>query len=130
MALSFALLISVTVLGIFIVRQARNSQRFQEQLLGLQGELAAANPCLGRLAYTDSVMGLTNRRGFDRFLHDALSAEDEDSFPVSLILIEVDYFKRYNDKYGLVMGDECLKDDIFRNRRANVMRCPLLSYPL
>ncbi|MDI9221607.1 sensor domain-containing diguanylate cyclase [Pantoea sp. EA-12] len=108
-ALSSALLISVLVLGLFIVRQARLSQRYQERLIGLQGELAAANHSLDRLAHTDSLTGLANRRLFDRFLHDALHAGEKDTFPVSLILIDVDYFKRYNDKYGHVMGDECLK---------------------
>lgn len=47
---------------------------------------------------------------FDRFLHDALSEEEEDRFPVSLILNDVDYFERYSYTYGYVMGEECLKD--------------------
>lgn len=59
---------------------------------------------------------MANRLVFDRFLHDALSAEEEGSFPVSLILIDVDYFMRYNDKYGHVMG-ECLKDHISKKAR-------------
>lgn len=64
---------------------------------------------LQRLATRDSLTGIANRRSFD----DTLAAEwlrgIRDAKPLSLILIDVDHFKHYNDHFGHQGGDECLK---------------------
>jgi diguanylate cyclase (GGDEF)-like protein/PAS domain S-box-containing protein len=61
------------------------------------------------LVTTDPLTGLTNRRGFDETLRNewrhALSAHSR----ISLLMVDVDYFKAYNDLYGHPAGDDCLK---------------------
>jgi diguanylate cyclase (GGDEF)-like protein/PAS domain S-box-containing protein len=66
---------------------------------------------LRRLAYVDGLTGLKNRRYFDAHLSEVLAsaASHRGTYPVALLLIDVDHFKAYNDKYGHPAGDECLK---------------------
>jgi diguanylate cyclase (GGDEF)-like protein/PAS domain S-box-containing protein len=65
---------------------------------------------LERLAYVDSLTGLFNRRHFDAELS-ARTTKNDGQRPerFGLLLVDVDYFKNYNDRYGHLAGDECLK---------------------
>ena len=107
--LSLALLAVILSLGIFLLRQARNTLRYQRELTRLRDELTVANLSLEGLAHSDGLTGVANRRYFDRMLHENLQQARVNGQPVSLILIDIDYFKHYNDTYGHVAGDECLK---------------------
>ncbi len=71
--------------------------------------LAAANKKLELLATTDGLTGLSNRRMFDEALNQAWKQAARKNEGVSLLLIDVDRFKLYNDTYGHQSGDECLK---------------------
>ena len=64
---------------------------------------------LVRLATTDSLTQLSNRRRFDDYLHQQWVHAIRSQSHLSLILCDVDYFKRYNDYYGHQMGDDCLQ---------------------
>lgn len=64
---------------------------------------------LREIALTDGLTGIANRRKFDDDLRRAWSHCRRDHKPVSLIMADVDYFKRYNDRYGHQAGDECLR---------------------
>lgn len=64
---------------------------------------------LGRLSETDSLTGLGNRRRFDRFLEQEWRASRRRRTALSLLLIDVDFFKPYNDGYGHPAGDRCLQ---------------------
>jgi diguanylate cyclase (GGDEF)-like protein/PAS domain S-box-containing protein len=61
------------------------------------------------LADTDGLTGLANRRAFDQALSAAVEAAGRDHQPTALLMIDVDRFKAYNDAYGHLDGDECLK---------------------
>ena len=61
------------------------------------------------LSHNDSLTGLANRRAFDLFLSQAVERWTRDSTPVSLIMLDIDNFKRLNDTYGHLMGDQVLK---------------------
>ncbi|MDR5016630.1 membrane-associated sensor domain-containing protein [Aeromonas veronii] len=65
---------------------------------------------LDQLAKQDPLTGVANRRHFNIELDRALAHSQESGAPLSLILIDVDYFKRFNDHYGHLVGDMCLKE--------------------
>ncbi len=71
--------------------------------------LTAAHDSLAVLAGTDGLTGLPNRRKFDEALESELARLRRSRAPLSLILIDVDHFKAFNDTYGHVAGDQCLK---------------------
>ena len=62
-----------------------------------------------RLASIDGLTGLANRRSFDETLDQEWRRARRNHTPLSLALIDIDYFKRYNDHYGHQAGDDCLK---------------------
>lgn len=68
-----------------------------------------AQTALERLATLDGLTGIANRRCFDERLQNEWSRATRSNAPLSLIMADVDYFKRYNDTYGHQQGDECLK---------------------
>jgi diguanylate cyclase (GGDEF)-like protein/PAS domain S-box-containing protein len=73
-------------------------------------ELREANDALLRLATTDALTGIANRRAFDEYLEREWKRMLREKMPLSLILCDIDYFKKYNDLYGHQAGDSCLHD--------------------
>ncbi|MBF8999721.1 diguanylate cyclase domain-containing protein [Vibrio nitrifigilis] len=57
----------------------------------------------------DGLTGLANRRRFDQALKGDWNLCQREHKPLALLMVDVDYFKRYNDTYGHIAGDECLK---------------------
>jgi diguanylate cyclase (GGDEF)-like protein len=64
---------------------------------------------LAQLANKDGLTGLFNRRYFDEQLHREFMRHKRQSLPLALAFIDIDHFKRYNDGYGHLEGDACLK---------------------
>lgn len=64
---------------------------------------------LERLAHRDGLSGLANRRHFDMCLNTEWVRHRREQRPLSLLMVDVDHFKRYNDLYGHVAGDVCLQ---------------------
>lgn len=88
---------------------AAYNRRLEAEIAERTEALEQVNQELKRLATTDSLTQVANRRHFDEYLHhEWLRAVRSQTF-LSLILCDVDYFKRYNDTYGHQRGDECLK---------------------
>lgn len=79
------------------------------QLLTLTDELRSTNAELQVLSVKDPLTGLTNRRGLDVRLEEELRAARRDQTALTLILIDVDNFKLYNDSAGHLQGDQCLR---------------------
>jgi diguanylate cyclase (GGDEF)-like protein len=71
--------------------------------------LERANSQLARLSTTDGLTGVANRRLFDRTLVQEWLRSARSQQPLSLLMIDIDYFKRYNDHYGHLAGDACLR---------------------
>jgi len=68
-----------------------------------------AQIALEQLATRDGLTGLANRRCFDDTLHAEWSRAQRQGLPLSLLMVDVDNFKAYNDANGHLGGDECLK---------------------
>ncbi len=64
---------------------------------------------LEKLSYTDGLTKITNRRGFDAALERIWNECLDAKMPISLMMLDVDHFKKYNDSLGHQQGDECLK---------------------
>lgn len=73
-------------------------------------ELRNLNEALVEMAMTDGLTGLLNRRAFDTSLTMELGRSSETNLSLSLLLIDVDHFKAFNDRYGHTAGDACLKE--------------------
>jgi diguanylate cyclase (GGDEF)-like protein/PAS domain S-box-containing protein len=71
--------------------------------------LAESNKRLTELSNTDSLTGIANRRRFDDTLEHEFSRLKRSKSKLSVIMFDIDHFKEYNDYYGHVMGDECLR---------------------
>lgn len=80
-----------------------------EILKATQSELVKANQELHRLSRTDKLTQIANRYCFDEYLLQEWNRLEVEQQPLSLILCDVDYFKKYNDFYGHQSGDHCLQ---------------------
>jgi GGDEF domain-containing protein len=72
---------------------------------------------LTRLATTDQLTGVANRRFFEHYLAKLLATAQAKRFPVSLLLFDIDNFKKYNDECGHATGDEILRETAELMRR-------------
>lgn len=106
------------VLGAVVITGAAPDQHlpFDIRNVSLFGAVAATSlemawqiEEVSRRASTDQLTGLANRRYFDEQLHRVLAESDRSGLPVSLILADLDYFKRINDNLGHEAGDAVLK---------------------
>jgi len=95
--------------GIIIICSVIDTSQKDNFLREAQKKLAKANTRLSRLADRDSLTGLYNRRASERSLFTALTAAREAGEAVSIILADIDHFKRYNDSFGHPAGDAFLK---------------------
>jgi len=82
----------------------------EQKLIELQKQLE-------ELSFKDGLTGVFNRRMFDSVMEVEWANAKRNRQPLSLIMLDIDYFKQYNDYYGHIQGDECLK------RVANVLAC-------
>jgi diguanylate cyclase (GGDEF)-like protein len=71
--------------------------------------LENSNARLEHLSTTDALTGLANRRAFDQCLKSEWQRSTRNQQPLSLLMIDIDYFKLYNDHYGHLAGDACLR---------------------
>jgi diguanylate cyclase (GGDEF)-like protein len=74
-----------------------------------EDELRVANAHLERLARHDGLSGLANRRSFDLKLEEEWRVSAKSSQPLALIMLDIDHFKMFNDHYGHLAGDACLR---------------------
>ncbi|WP_284411177.1 diguanylate cyclase [Acidovorax sp. SUPP3334] len=92
------------------LRAMRRLLDMRRRLVSLSQELHIANQRLNEMVEVDALTGLVNRRGLDRILHNEIATARRDGEPLTLMLCDLDHFKRYNDSAGHLQGDACLKD--------------------
>ena len=77
-------------------------KKTEEQLLALQKQLE-------EYSYKDGLTGISNRRMFDSVLEVEWASAQRSRRPLSLVLLDIDCFKQFNDHYGHIQGDDCLR---------------------
>jgi diguanylate cyclase (GGDEF)-like protein len=80
-----------------------------QQLAARERHLLEENRQLDYLAQVDGLTGIPNRRCFDERLRTEWASSARDNQTLSMLMIDVDHFKRFNDRYGHTTGDSCLK---------------------
>lgn len=106
-------------MGLFARQFAHMAEQIRDASRNLEAvveertrELQRANESLRQLGLLDGLTGIHNRRSFDRDLTnilDSIKTADKDSAQAALILIDVDWFKTFNDTYGHAEGDRALR---------------------
>jgi len=81
----------------------------EERVAERTAELEMVNSNLFELSNTDGLTGIPNRRKFDEVLTNEWNRATRSGQPLVLVLIDVDWFKKYNDHYGHLAGDDCLR---------------------
>jgi len=94
-------ILGVGLFGWVFIHQVRDGERIEKNL-------RKAQRTLEQIATHDSLTGLANRRLFEQSLEIEFARGARQSSPVGLIMLDIDFFKRYNDAYGHVAGDHCL----------------------
>ena len=97
------------VAGAYVIRSVRERLQVELSLSHTRDELTHANARLSELARYDGLTALANRRYFDEMLDKAFAQSLRSGEALSLVMIDVDHFKRYNDLYGHPQGDDCLQ---------------------
>ncbi|MBJ7900806.1 MAG: PAS domain S-box protein [Cyanobacteria bacterium RI_101] len=92
----------------FLLAAKERAELAELELQQAQLCLEEANSKLRQLVNTDSLTGVANRRCFDQRLEQEWLRLQRERQPLSLIVLDVDYFKKYNDFYGHPQGDRCL----------------------
>lgn len=115
------LLIVFAFIGTKMVALVKRREQAEKKSNDSLLKIEILNKTLEQQAMQDGLTGLANRRHFDYTLTSELTRASRDATPLSLIMIDVDYFKLYNDSYGHFKGDECLKN-IARAVRSSLNR--------
>lgn len=96
------LLVGLAGFGWVVLRQLR-------ERIAIERALHQAHQTLKALALTDSLTGLGNRRRLDGVLEAEIGRARRQGYPLALVMLDLDYFKAYNDRYGHLVGDQCLR---------------------
>jgi diguanylate cyclase (GGDEF)-like protein/PAS domain S-box-containing protein len=115
-------ILSVDKVSDEIICVSRDVTKNKQKLIELEEEKKS----LKKTVYTDSLTGVFNRRYFNRQFKMAYQKYLQDHISFSLLVIDIDYFKQYNDTYGHGKGDECLikvADTLARGVRKNDVVC-------
>ncbi len=99
----------LSIVGLAVAAYVLRTVQTQYRYVRAQDRLLGMAEALERLSYTDAVTELPNRRAFDRAFAREWAAAARTSEHMSVLMIDVDKFKEYNDLYGHHAGDRCLR---------------------
>ncbi len=89
-------------------RLVKMSDRMQKDLNELNAELQQHKEILSQMSYVDGLTGIANRRRFNEAIENEWKRAARSKTPLALIILDLDFFKPYNDNYGHSAGDQCL----------------------
>ncbi len=89
-------------------RLVKMGDRMQSDLNELNSELQSHKEKLAQMSYVDALTSIANRRHFNEYLEAEWNRAVRRGSPLGLIILDIDFFKQYNDNYGHSAGDECL----------------------
>ncbi|MEM7018420.1 MAG: diguanylate cyclase [Pseudomonadota bacterium] len=92
-----------------VATQQHMNEELETQVAYRTGELQEANKALLKLSTEDELTQLFNRRYFDKKLDQEWQRSQRKALSLSLIMCDIDYFKKFNDNYGHQAGDRCLQ---------------------
>ena len=95
---------------VIIVRDITDRKLAEQQIQKLVQQLEIERNMAQLNAVTDSLTGLANRRYFDDAINSEFYRLKRSGAPLSLIILDIDHFKQFNDYYGHLAGDNCLKE--------------------
>jgi diguanylate cyclase (GGDEF)-like protein len=99
-----------------LVIQSDANENLEHKVRERTNELESVNEKLAELSTTDALTGVRNRRYFDQMLEREFNRARREREQLSILMLDIDYFKRVNDEYGHQVGDDALR------RVANVLQ--------
>jgi diguanylate cyclase (GGDEF)-like protein len=97
------------ILAFTLYQSNRQNKLIEAEVIERTRSLDEANKKLSQLSTTDDLTGLQNRRSADNNFRIEWQRHIRDGAKLSVMMIDIDYFKHYNDTYGHLAGDQCLK---------------------
>ena len=98
--ISFLILLAILIFVLFYKYE-------KERAINLE-VIEDANEKLRLLSMTDGLTGIANKRHFNEYFEKELHRAIREKNPLSIILVDIDHFKKFNDCYGHIVGDDCL----------------------
>jgi diguanylate cyclase (GGDEF)-like protein len=92
-----------------LAREHALSSQLEHKVKERTLELEKANKELLRLSHIDGLTQIYNRRHFDSTLHSEIQRLQRTSMPISVLICDIDFFKEFNDTYGHLAGDDCIR---------------------
>nr|WP_269143631.1 sensor domain-containing diguanylate cyclase [Massilia phyllostachyos] len=102
------LIAGLLLLGRRVVRQLDVREQLEGELLSTKAHLETANTALSTMAYIDGLTDLFNRRYYELALQREVGRASRNGTPFAVLMLDIDYFKHYNDRYGHQAGDAAL----------------------
>ncbi|MGI6150521.1 MAG: diguanylate cyclase [Christensenellales bacterium] len=97
-----------THLDELVLQRTEDLKKSNEQIEQQKVELEIANQTLQKLSYKDQLSGVWNRRKYDQMIEKEWRRCLRHQRPIAILLVDIDFFKEFNDSYGHMAGDTCL----------------------
>lgn len=91
---------------------AESQRQFNSQMTDIMHEVGSLRKEIEQIkeeSLTDALTGISNRRAFDKLLEKSIASAADQNSPLSLLLIDIDHFKQFNDNFGHLVGDKVLR---------------------